>query len=127
MNTTHDTGIEILQAPASHYGIETQDNHRGDDTHQAQGTPRLVLTQIGISTGCIGCGMTADDEFTHHARQSEQDDTYQIDENEGGATILTCHIRETPYITQTDCRAGCGKNNAQLTTKISSCFHYLNL
>ncbi|CUO81708.1 Uncharacterised protein [Segatella copri] len=71
MNTAHDTGIEILQAPASHYGIETQDNHRGDDTHQAQSTPSLMLTQIGISTGCIGCRMTADDEFAHHTRQSE--------------------------------------------------------
>ena len=26
MNTAHDTGIEILQAPASHYGIETQNS-----------------------------------------------------------------------------------------------------
>ena len=74
MHATNNAGIKILQAPACHYGIKSEDDHGSDDAHQSQGTPRLMLTQIGISTGCIGCRMTTDDKLAQHTWQTQQND-----------------------------------------------------
>ena len=123
MHTTYDAGIEILQTPACHHGIEAKDNHGGDDTHQAYGSPSLVLTQITISPRCIGSRMATNDKLAHHARQTQQDDAHQVDKDEGSTSILTCHIRKAPYISQTYRRTCRGENDAQFTSEISSTLH----
>ena len=123
MNATHDAGIQILQAPSSHHSIEAQDNHGGDDTHQSHGSPSLMLTQVAIGTCRIGSRMATNDKLAHHARQTQQDDAHQVDEDEGGTSILTCHIRKAPYISQTYRRTCRGENDAQFTSEISSTLH----
>ena len=67
--------------------------------------------------------MATNDKLTHHARQTQQDDTHQVDEDEGGTSILTCHIRKAPNISQTYCRTCRGENDAQFTSEISSTLH----
>jgi hypothetical protein len=52
--------------------------------------------------------MSTYDEFAYHAWQSKQQNTDDIYQNEGGTTIFAYHIREAPYVAQsngTACRS----------------------
>ena len=124
---THQTGVEVLHAPASHHGIEAEDNHGSKHSHVTyKGPPGLTPCQIAVRTCCIGGRMTPDDKFAQHTRQSEQQDTHQIDKDKGGTAVLTRHIGETPHIAQADSTARRGQNDTQLTSETSSVLHHLS-
>jgi hypothetical protein len=56
--------------------------------------------------------VTTNDKLTDHARDAQQKHTEKIYDDEDGATVLACHIREAPNVAKTDGRASRGKNNA---------------
>ena len=64
--------------------------------------------------------MTADDELADHTGNAEQQDAEHVDDDEHGATVLTRHIREAPYIAQTYGRARRGQDNTKFTTETGS-------
>ena len=52
--------------------------------------------------GAIGVGgtVTANDKFGNHTGNAQQQHASHINNDECGTTILTGHVRETPYIAQ---------------------------
>ena len=43
-------------------------------------------------------GATSDDEFCCHHRNSEEDDTGEVDQDEGSAAVLSCFDRKAPDV-----------------------------
>ena len=119
-------GIEILQAPAGHDGIETEDNHRGEHAHVAYHGPRFAARKIAVGAGGIGRRVPPDDELAHHARYAEQEDAPQIDQDEGRTAVMTGHIGEAPDVAQPHGRTGRGEDDAQPAAEIASCLHLQN-
>ena len=71
--------------------------------------PWLATRKTVVGAGGIGSRMTADDELTNHARNAKQENEKNIDDNERGTTVLTCHERETPHVAKTYGRSCRGK------------------
>ena len=122
---SHDRGIEILQAPASHYGIEAQDNHGSNNTQQTDETPGLTIRDTIVSPIGIGLRVAPYHKLTNHPRDAQYQDAGDIDQDKGSTAILTCHIRETPHVTQTNCRSCRCQDDTQFATEINSVLHTL--
>ena len=56
--------------------------------------------------GYVSSGSPAYGELHDHYRKSHHDEEQQVYQNESGATITTCYIREAPYIAKSDCTSG---------------------
>ena len=114
--------IEVLQAPASHYCIESKDNGRGEDAQISHPSPGLA-THNTIGSGSIRLGMTAHNKLTDHARNAQQQHTGEIDEDEGSTPVMTRHERETPDIAQAHCRACRSQYDGKSAAKSSTFLH----
>lgn len=99
----HKRGEDILEAPSRHYGVITRDEETGEHAHIADKAPGAAAGDARIGTGCVGSTVSADYELAEYAGQAKQEDADNIDDDERGTTVLTCHIRESPHITQSYC------------------------
>ena len=75
---------------------------------------------LAISPARIGSSMTTNDKLAHHTRNAKHQHTSYIYQNEGGTTVLSGHIRETPHVAQSYSRACRGENHTQFASKVYS-------
>ena len=92
-----------MQAPSGYYSIEAKDDSRGEDSDVTDNLPWLAISQVLVCTGSIGGRVPANDKFGDHAGDSKKKDAQQIHHDEGRATVLSRHIRETPHIAKSYC------------------------
>ena len=115
-----ESGVKVLQAPSGHDGVETEDDGGGEDAEVADESPRASAGELVVGTCGIGVGVAADDELGNHAGDAKQEDAAQIDEDEGCSSVLSCHIGETPDVSQTYCRPCGGKDDADTASETTS-------
>ena len=102
----------VLQTPARHHSIITRDDKTRQHAHTPNEAPRARLAHLAIRTPSIGSAMTSDDKLIHHARYAQQQHTAYINQNEGGAAVLSGHIRESPHIAESHRRARRGEHHS---------------
>lgn len=102
----------VLQTPARHHGIIARDDETRQHAHTSDEAPRARLAHLAIRTPGVGSAMTSDDKLIHHARYAQQQHAAYINQNEGGAAVLSGHIRESPHIAEAHCRARRGEHHS---------------
>ena len=98
IETSHERREKILHAPSCHYSIETQDDGRGKDAQIAYEFPPFAASQLTIGSCGIGRSATAYDKLADHARNTQHENTDEINQDKGRTAIMTGHIRETPNV-----------------------------
>ena len=66
--------------------------------------------------------MTANDKLIHHPRETQKEDEHYIHQDESSATVLTCHIGETPHVAQSHGTSRRSEDDANLAAEAASRF-----
>ena len=103
---------QVFHAPASHHGIEAQDDGSGKDAQVAHQLPRFPSGKEIVSPCCICLAMTTHDELADHPRYAQKKDAAEIEKDESSTPVLPRHVRETPDVSQSDGRTSCCQYNA---------------
>ena len=68
----------------------------------------------------VALGVVTHGKLGNEQRQAEQQDTTQVDDDEGSTAIVTGDIGKSPDVTQADSRACSGEDGSQLTAKAAT-------
>ena len=79
-----------------------------------------MSTYLSESSRCVRLSMTTNNKLTDHTWYAQKEHTTNVNHDKHGTSILSCHVRKSPYITQSHSRTCCGKNDAKLTSKTCS-------
>ena len=125
LQLAHHGSIDVLQAPTTYHSIVAGDEKSRENAERAnkrgkQRLPASCFSHLLVGTSRVGCSMTTDNQFTHHARQPQHNHTSQINQDECRTAVLTRHVGETPHVAQADCRPCRGQNHTQHAAEICS-------
>ena len=107
---TRDRCQHILQGPTRNHPVIADDQCRCEHAHVAHPFPRCAVGQFRIGTSRIGLCVPANEELTKHHGDTHDQDTEEIDDDEGRTTVLTCHVWKAPYVSQANSTACRGKD-----------------
>ena len=113
-------GPDILQTPSRYHRIITCDQEARKHTHISNKRQGIHTTHLPVGSRSVCLSMTADDKLTDHTGNTQQQHTDDIDDDENGTSILTSHIRETPYVTQSHSGTSSRQNDAKFASETCS-------
>ncbi len=123
-----DVSCKILQNPSADCAVVGKDHggyYAGDNAD-----PAHLLTEHTVGGEGALAGFASDCDFGCEKCKAECDNQNKVNKQKYTAAVLCGEIGEAPYVTQTDCTAGCGKNESQRTGESASCrfiFHNILL
>ena len=114
---------KIIDDPAGNDAVECHDGNIADQTDRTPKMPFLTgLFELAVHTDRTGLRGSADRKFHDHSRDSEHDQTDEIDQHEAASAVLTAHPRKFPYISAADRTAG-GKHDEAHAASKTLTFH----
>ena len=94
-------GLEqVRQRPSSYHAVERQDDDRGDHTQQSHPFPACARGQLFKCPESAELSALPYVCLTDEDRNTDKDGGKQINENEGGSSVLSDHVGESPDIAQ---------------------------
>ena len=102
----------VFGRPARDHEVEAQNEEGRQHADVSQKTPFRVEGAEGPHG--VAVRGAAYGELREHQRQSEQQDTEDIDDQKGAAAVVSGDVGETPDVSQTYRTAGCDQHGAQL-------------
>ena len=95
---------QVPQHPAHHHRIDNLDSVGRQQAHAAHPCPArdlpLSAGDIGHGRGWAALAPPADEHLRHQDRDTDTESAGQVDQHEGGATVLPGNIGKAPDITQ---------------------------
>ena len=105
----------VFRRPARNHEVETQNQECRQHAVVSQEAPPRVQRPVG--THGVAVRGTPHGEFRDHERQSQQQDTKDIDYQKCPAAVLPGYIREAPDVAQPDGTARSDQYGAQFATQ----------
>ncbi len=111
---------DVFERPACDNGVEAQDEEGGQHAVVADEAPFRARGQLLEGSRNVAPRVAADEKLGDHHGQAEQEDTDDIDDEEGGSAVFAHHVGETPDVSQAYGAAYGGEYGAEFATECSS-------
>ncbi len=114
---------EVFAGPAAHYAVVGDDDERSEYRDDSQDFPACTRGEDLHRADGVGAAAPANHGFSEKDRQGQQEGAENIDKHEGGSAVFAYHIRESPDVSEADCRAGKCHNDGSAAAEVLSCRH----
>ena len=107
-----------LQCPACHHGVVAQDEKACQHAEESHPTPGSTRCKDAVGSCRVGTRAASDEELGNHDRHAHEQHAEQVDEDKRRSTMLSCLVRETPDVAQSDGRTGRGEDDADAASEV---------